>query len=299
MGVFDKLITTFLPIVPKPIVFLVSKKYIAGAHLDDAVRVVKKLNQMNCMATIDVLGESAKSTRECQEAVIACTQVLDAIHEQKLDSGISVKPTQLGLLIDKALCYQNLKKIAQKASTLDIFLRIDMEDASTTSDTIELYKKIHDEFPLTGIVIQAYLRRSLDDVKALCQGYGNFRLCKGIYIEPRQIAYKEAQIINDNFTYLTELMIKSNGYLGIATHDEHLVWQTLKLLDKHPIDKNRYEFQMLLGVDEPLRDIILSSGHRLRIYVPFGQNWYAYCIRRLKENPKIAIYVIKAFLKIS
>jgi proline dehydrogenase len=294
MNLFNRLIVIFLPLVPKLIVRWVSKPYVAGAKLEDAIRTVKQLNQQGMCATLDVLGESTLNQKLCEEAVADYHHVLDAIQQENLDCNISLKLTQLGLLIDPALCLQNVRRIVEKAAQADIFVRVDMEDAAVTSATIDLFLQLHQEFPKSGIVLQAYLRRSLQDVKKLAAQKINFRLCKGIYIEPRTIAYKNAGIINDNFTLLLESAFRAGSYVGIATHDEKMVWQGLRLIEELGLQHDQYEFQMLLGVDLELRNILVKAGHQLRVYVPFGRHWYAYCVRRLKENPQIAVHVMKA-----
>ncbi|HOT95677.1 MAG TPA: proline dehydrogenase family protein [bacterium] len=294
MNLFNKLVILLLPLIPKFIVRMVAKPYVAGPALNDGIRAVKELNQKGICATMDVLGESAQKLEECQEAIDEYFKVLDAIVAERLDANISVKLTQLGLLLDKEQCYQNIRKIVAKADSLGIFVRIDMEDSAVTSDTIALFLRINDEFKRTGIVIQAYLRRSLADIVQLSARKTNYRICKGIYIEPRKIAFKDKQIVNDNYGLLVDTAFAMGSYVGIATHDEKLYWKGLELIHRHKLTREQYEFQMLLGVDEELRDIIVSAGHKLRIYVPFGKNWYAYCVRRLKENPMMAWYIVKA-----
>ncbi len=298
MYLFNKLIIWFMPLVPKFIVRMVSKPYVAGSKLEDGIRVVKDLNGRGMCATMDVLGESAIRLEECQEAIDEYLQVLDAIVAEKLDANISVKLTQLGLCLDKEACYQNIRQIVAKADSLNIFVRIDMEDSAVTSDTIEVFLRINQEFKRTGIVLQAYMRRALDDLVRLSALKTNYRLCKGIYVEPRQVAYKDPQTVNDNFGLLIDTAFAMGSYVGIATHDEKVVWKGLELIHRHGLQKDQYEFQMLLGVDEELRQIIVAAGHKLRVYVPFGKNWYAYCLRRLKENPKMALYIIKAMFGI-
>jgi len=293
INLFNKLVILLLPLIPKFIVRMVAKPYVAGPALNDGIRAVKELNQKGICATMDVLGESAQKLEECQEAIDEYFKVLDAIVAERLDANISVKLTQLGLLLDKEQCYQNIRKIVAKADSLGIFVRIDMEDSAVTSDTIALFLRINDEFKRTGIVIQAYLRRSLADIVQLSARKTNYRICKGIYIEPRKIAFKDKQIVNDNYGLLVDTAFAMGSYVGIATHDEKLYWKGLELIHRHKLTREQYEFQMLLGVDEELRDIIVSAGHKLRIYVPFGKNWYAYCVRRLKENPMMAWYIVK------
>ena len=293
----NKFVIFLMPMVPKPIVRFFAKRYVAGDKLQDAVDVVKKLNQNNIMATIDLLGESATKIQECEDAINIYDEILNAIETFKLTANISIKPTQLGLLIDKELCYNNIVRIADNAKKHNNFVRIDMEDSSCTQDTIDIFERILKTHTNVGIVLQAYLRRSVSDIQNLAKQKGNFRLCKGIYIEPREIAYKDGEIVNNNFAQLVETAFRNNCYAGIATHDEKVVWQALKLIDEYNLSKDEYEFQMLLGVDEQLRNILVKQGHRMRVYVPFGKKWYAYSMRRLKENPKIAIYTIKAIFK--
>ncbi len=298
MKLFNRLVITFLPLIPKSIVGLVSKPYVAGPHLQQAIDVVKKLNKAGMCATMDVLGESTLDPALCDEAVADYHRVLEAIREQGLDCNISIKLTQLGLHISPELCYENVRKIVDKANAYSIFVRVDMEDSSVTSATIALFLRLHAEYPKTGIVLQAYLRRTLADLKGLAADKINFRICKGIYIEPRRQAYQDPGIVNDNFSLLLETALQAGSYVGIATHDEKMVWQGLSIIHRLGLKPDQYEFQMLLGVDEELRDIIVAAGHKLRVYVPFGRRWYAYCVRRLKENPQIALYVLKAMFGI-
>ncbi len=296
MQILHHLIVRLMPLVPKPIVRIVSKPYVAGPHLKDAVVAVKDLNSQGAVCTMDVLGESAKELDECKAAVTEYLTVLDTIITENLNCNISLKPTQLGLLIDKEACYQNIKIIVEKAKSLDIFVRIDMEDVTCTSDTIALFKRLESEFDNVGIVLQAYLRRSVADINDLIGLGTNFRLCKGIYNEPRAHAFKDPRIVNQNFGYLLYKALSTSCYVGVATHDEQIVWETLELIDQLGLEHDDYEFQMLLGVEEELRKILIDEGHVLRVYVPYGVKWYAYSMRRLKENPKIAMYIIKALI---
>jgi proline dehydrogenase len=294
MSLFNKLIVLSLPVVPKFIVHFFAKKYIAGPRLSDAIRVIRELNGGGLCATIDLLGEEIKNRDEALRVVTAYKEIVSAISQYQLDSNISVKPTHLGLKIDKEFCFNNIREVVLAAGENSNFVRIDMEDHTCTTDTIGIYLRLHKEFPRVGVVLQAYLRRTVDDVNLLLEQRANLRLCKGIYVESREIAYKDPAIINYNFTLCLEKLLTAGCYVGIATHDEKLVWQALALIDRLKLKKDRYEFQMLLGVDEQLRNIIAAAGHRLRIYVPFGEKWYAYSSRRLKENPDIAGYVLKS-----
>ena len=296
MGLADRLLALGLPLVPKPVVRRFSRRYIAGAELADAVRVVREVNEEGASATVDVLGEYVTSEKEAWEAERLYRSVLDAIAARGLDSNISVKLTQMGLKVDRRLCREVVSSLLKAARETSNFVRIDMEDSSCTSDTIELYLSLREEFDNVGIVMQACLRRTLADVARLAPLGTNFRLCKGIYIEPREISWRDPEIIRSNFALLLEEMLRHGCYVGIATHDERLVWAALKTIHQLQLPRDRFEFQMLLGVDPGLRRILIRSGCRMRVYVPFGRHWYAYSVRRLKENPKIAGYVLKAML---
>ncbi len=295
MPILNKLITTTLPFVPKVIVGKVAMRYIAGIRMSDGVRVVRDLNAKGMMATTDLLGEAVQDAAETQEVKKGILSILSAIDKSKLDSNVSIKPTQLGLIIDKDLGYRNIKKIVQTARGQKNFVRIDMEDASTVDATLSIYRRLRsDGFGNTGVVIQSYLHRSEADVRALVKKKANIRLCKGIYDEPAAIAYKGRQEVRDNYLRLLQIILDSGSYVGIATHDDFLIDGAYDIISKLGLKKNQYEFQMLLGVRERRRDEIVADGHRLRIYVPFGKQWYAYSMRRLKENPHMAWYITKA-----
>ncbi len=225
-------------------------------------------------------------------------EILKVIDREKLDCNVSLKPTHMGLKLDKHFCYQNIRSIVEQAKKFNNFVRIDMEDHTCTDDTLEIFLKLQAEFGNVGTVIQSYMRRTVDDVNNLCEHKANLRLCKGIYVEPREVAYKDKGTVNDNYLYALEKLLAGGCYVGIATHDEKLVWGAKMLIDKLQLKREEYEFQMLLGVDEQLRDIIVAAGHRLRVYVPFGEQWYAYSVRRLKENPNMAGYIVKAIFGI-
>jgi proline dehydrogenase len=300
MSLFDKLIVLGLPLVPKPIVGYFSKTYIAGPCLDDAVRVVKNLNAENIMATIDLLGEESLEKEHASFAVEEYKRILSVIKELGLNANVSLKPTHMGYLIDKEYCYENIREVIRAAKSHNNFVRIDMENRHTTSDTIDMYLRLKEEFEgHVGTVIQAYLRRTSADINRLIEHRANLRLCKGIYVEPREDAYQDMAIINENFSFNLEKLFKNNCYVGIATHDEKLVWQALRLIEELKLNPLKYEFQMLLGVDEQMRRILVNSGHRLRVYVPYGKDWYPYSTRRLKENPKMAGIVFKRILGLS
>jgi proline dehydrogenase len=248
------------------------------------------------MATLDVLGESVTDRSLAEAAVRDYRAALSAIHAERLDSNISIKPTQFGLRLDFDLCYERLRSLVAQARADGTFVRIDMEDSQCTSATLDLYRRLRgDGFENVGVVLQAYMRRSLADVRALPER-ANVRLCKGIYIEPPEVAYQERALVNKNFVRLLEELVERGAYVGIATHDEDLVWESERLVERRGLPGAAYEFQMLLGVAEPLRRIIRRNGHRLRVYVPFGPHWYAYSLRRLKENPRIAGYILASLV---
>ncbi len=285
--------------LPKSVVHLFSRKYIAGEKLEDAVRVVKDLNSKGIIATMDVLGESVKTKDEARRATKDCLDVLQAIHDNSLDSNLSVKPTQLGLLIDNEFCHENLLLIIKKAKELNNFVRIDMEDSSVTEAIIKLYLRLREKYDNLGIVVQSYLKRTITDVERLNKNGTNYRLCKGIYIEPEEIAYRDYQKVRENFLDVLRQMFKNGNYVGIATHDDYLVEGAYKMIEELKIPKNKYEFQMLYGVKEKLRDKINTNGDKIRIYVPFGDHWYAYSIRRLQENPQLAWYITKSIFTLN
>ena len=292
MSVLNYLISRSLPLVPRPVVRGVSRRYIAGDSLDDAVRVVRDLNGAGCMATLDVLGEEVDRRETAHLAVAEYERALRVIRDDRLDSNISIKLTQLGLKLDVDFCLDNVRALARSARDQGNFVRIDMEDSSCTGATLDLYARLRREgFDNVGVVLQACLRRTRDDARALPVP-ANVRLCKGIYLEPRTIAYHDRGVVNKNYVRILGELIAGGAYVGIATHDEDLVWEAMRLIDTTGLSRDRYEFQMLLGVDEELRSLIRKAGHRLRVYVPYGPHWYAYSLRRLKENPSIAGHVL-------
>ena len=296
MGIFNFLVSKTIMHVPGPIVGMFAKGYIAGEELKHAVAVTKDLNGKGMMTTIDILGEFIKTREEATYFKEQCLEILKTINEEELDANLSLKPTQMGLELDKEFAFGNIREIVALAAKLKNFVRIDMEDHPCTDDTIDFYRRLRGEFPgHVGVVLQSYLRRTLDDIKAL-DGQLNFRLCKGIYNEPREIAYKDMAIINRSFVCCLDKMFEKGAYVGIATHDEKLVFESLQLIDKYNLKHEDYEFQMLLGVDPELRDLIVKQGHRLRIYVPFGKSWLPYSKRRLKENPSIAQHALRQML---
>jgi proline dehydrogenase len=295
----DKAVSLALPAVPKPIVGFFSKRYIAGASREDAFRVVRELEREGAMATLDILGEFISSLDQADANTRAYVELVQQIAAARFaQANVSVKLTALGLLLDPNRCLDNMRALLRAAAETQGFVRIDMEDAQCTDRTLAIYRTLRTEFPgRVGVVLQARLRRTIDDIDATTTEAANFRLCKGIYLEPRTIAYTDAELIRGNFTWALERMFERKAYVGIATHDERLVWEALRLIRRFALRPEHYEFQMLLGVEEELRRILLAAGHRLRVYVPYGEEWYAYSVRRLRESPQIAGYALKALLR--
>jgi proline dehydrogenase len=279
----DRALVRVLPAVPKPVVQLFSSRYIAGSTLDDAVRVVRRLNAEGMSATIDVLGEEIAHADEARAIARAYRDVFAAIDREQLDANVSVKLTALGLALSYDLCKENLLDVLSQGR----FVRIDMEDATTTDATLRVYRDLresgHDN---VGVVLQAYLRRTLDDVRALSDLKPSVRLCKGIYVEPPSLAYTDADSIRASFVQCMDALLDAGAYVAAATHDEALIREALA--------RDVPELQMLLGVREERARELVADGRRVRIYVPFGEQWYAYSLRRLQENPAMATTIARA-----
>jgi len=300
---FNKLIVLILPYLPKSFIWLFSKRYIAGQTLEDAIEVCRTLNSQGIKTTIDILGEFIKNLSEAEENKKEYLHVIEVTQKNKIDGNYSLKPTMFGLLLDKEVCYRHIREIVVMASEYNSFVRIDMEDSACTDLEIELFRKLKIEFPKNvGLVLQAYLKRTLQDFNDLIdlntpETPLNYRLCKGIYNEPKALAFKEPGVINSHYLEDLEFLLKNNTYVGIATHNGSLVKGAYKLIEKYNIPKSMHEFQMLLGVTPELRKSIIENGHIMRVYVPFGTKWFSYCTRRLKENPKMTGMIIKALFK--
>jgi len=297
---FNKFIAAILPYFPKKFVWLFSKSYIAGETVEDAIKVSKDLNSNGIMVTLDILGEFIENLDEAEQNKKEYLELIDRIEAENIEGNYSLKPTMFGLLIDKDVCYQHIREIVAKAAEYDNFIRVDMEDSSCTDLEIELFRKLKAEFPKNvGLVLQAYMRRTYSDLENLMDIHSeeaplNYRLCKGIYVEPREIAYKKYEEVNQHFLEDIEFCFQNGIYPGIATHDKPVVEGAYRLIEKYKVPKDKYEFQMLYGVTPHLRQKIVDDGHRMRVYVPFGKEWFGYSTRRLKENPKMASHIIKA-----
>lgn len=296
MNVLNALLARTLPLVPRPIVRRVASRYVAGETLDDAVRTVRRLSAEGCLATLDVLGEDVVRFSETAETVAEYRRALEALAGLRLDANISVKLTALGLKLDPSRCREQFGRILDAARERDTFVRIDMEDSSVTEETLRIFFESRQKTERVGLVLQAYLRRSRDDARRAAAVRANVRVCKGIYIEPPEIAFQDREEIRDNFAALVDDLFEAGCYVGIATHDEAVVERALETIARRRLGRDAYEFQMLLGVGADLRRRLVGAGHRLRVYVPYGRSWYAYSLRRLKENPAIAGNVLRGLL---
>jgi proline dehydrogenase len=288
-------IIKLVELFPKSFIYLFASRYIAGEKLEDAVKLVRDLNSRNILATMDVLGEDTTNVEEANAAVEEALRVLETINAEKLKSTLSIKLTQIGLKLSYNLCLQNMKRILNKAKELNNYIEIDMEDSSCTVDTINIFKDLRKEYSNCGMVMQAYLRKGeiyLKDALEYLRG-SSVRLCKGIYNEPPEIAFKGKQEIRENYLKLLEFLFRENIYVGIATHDIKLINGAKELIKKYSKTNDDFEFQMLLGVKVDLRDKLVAEGYKVRIYVPYGTHWYKYSIRRMKENPELPIAIIK------
>jgi len=290
--ILDRAIVRFLPAVPKPVVRIISNRYIAGSELGDATRAVQKLNAEGKLATIDVLGEEIANEEETRVIARAYEDVLAEIARAGLDSNISVKLTGLGLELDYDLCHANLERVVREARDRDNFVRIDMEDSTTTDATLRLYRTLREDgYDNVGVVLQASLRRTVDDVEALADLRPSVRVCKGIYIESPEIQFRDYEAVRANFVLAVEALLDAGCYVAVATHDDWVIDEAKRLVAERNLTRDEYEFQMLLGVRPELGDALVADGHKLRIYVPFGAYWYEYSLRRLQENPSIAGYI--------
>jgi proline dehydrogenase len=296
MSLFHRLVVAGLPLVPKILVGKVASRYVAGETRDDALAAIEELNGEGVLATIDVLGEAVHEESKARAAVEEYIRLFDEIQHRGLDANVSIKLTLLGLEVDESFCRDNVERIAAAAREHGNFVRIDMEDHPTHDATFRIYRELQTRYGNLGVVLQAYMRRILDDIAALPEG-ANVRLCKGIYIESRQVAWKGYETVRLNFVAALDKLIQRGIYPAIATHDEYLVAAAVHRIDRRGLPRDGYEFQMLLGVEERLRRILVEAGHRVRVYVPYGRDWYPYSVRRLRENPQVAGHVLRALLR--
>jgi proline dehydrogenase len=294
---FGKIVAKMLPIVPKGVVRQVAKRYVAGEALGAAVATVRRLNALGREATLDILGEDAADEAHADATVRGYVDVLDAIEHEKLVSNISVKPTHLGIRLDPKAAVARMANVVGQAVARGNFVRIDMEDSSLTDATIKMWEDLSDRYEgrAVGTVLQAYLHRTVEDAARLGAKGASLRLCKGIYREPRAIAFQKKEEIRDSYLRTAEVLLRSErAYTGFATHDRVLIGRLVELIARLGTPADRFEFQALLGVPvDDVLDDLHAKGFKVRIYVPFGEEWYAYSTRRLKENPKLATYIVK------
>ncbi|WP_430810850.1 MULTISPECIES: proline dehydrogenase family protein [unclassified Carboxylicivirga] len=296
----NKLIARTLPYFPKKFVWLFSRKYIAGETIDEAIMAAQQLNERGMLVTVDLLGEFITNLDQARQNKDEYLRIIDRFEDDKIRGNYSLKPTSFGLLIDPEICYELVREIVDRAAAANNFVRIDMEDSKCVDMEIDLFRRLKADYPRhVGLVFQAYLKRTMGDLEALMDLQTadvplNYRLCKGIYVESEEIAYKDYQRVNEHYLKDLEYLLKNNVYVGIATHDRKLVEGSLKIIEQYGIAKEQFEFQMLYGVTPELRQEIIDQGFKMRIYVPYGKDWFGYSTRRLKENPKMAAHIIKS-----
>tara|TARA_B100000676_G_scaffold130820_1_gene129900 strand:- start:3402 stop:4316 length:915 start_codon:yes stop_codon:yes gene_type:complete len=294
MKLINNLIIQILPFLPKFLVKIVASPYIAGITDEEMLQNVEKLNRKGFKVAIDILGEHVKTEDEAEEITRRYSKIYDEINKRNLLANISIKLTHIGQDLGIDIVRNNLSKLVEAAKKNNNFLRLDMENVPYTSETIQLYKEMFDKYNQIGIVIQAYLHRSIDDIKALSNDKFNVRICKGIYVEDPHLVLNDYNDIRENYISLVKESLNNGSYVGIATHDEFLIDSLYSWIKENDISKDRYEFQVLHGV--PMRKKLkklMDEGNIVRVYLPYGDNWYDYSVRRLKENPKMAGYIIK------
>ncbi|WDP85590.1 MAG: proline dehydrogenase family protein [Desulfobacter sp.] len=298
----NKIISQVLPYFPQKFIWQFSKNYIAGETTQEAICASKTLNREKTMVTLDILGEFIENMDQARDNRDEYLDLIQTVEQTEVIGNYSVKPTMFGLLLDREKCYEYIRELVAKAASFNNFIRIDMENSPCVDDSIEIFRRLKNEFPQNvGLVLQAYLKRTLGDIEAMLDLRSdtaplNFRLCKGIYVEPAAIAYKDYHEINAHYLEDLEFMFKNKVYPAIATHDRPLIQGALELIDKYNVPKENYEFQMLYGVTPKQRKKLADAGHPVRVYVPFGAHWFGYSTRRLKENPAMVNHIIKAML---
>lgn len=296
----NKLLANALPYMPKKLIWIFSKRYIAGETIADGLKACHELNRQDIEVTVDLLGEFISTIEQTEENRNKYINIIERFTAEGIVGNFSVKPTMFGLLIDKDVCYENIEAVIKKAVEKNTFIRIDMEDSQCVDNELEIYRKLQQKYPANvGLVIQAYLRRTKNDLISLDRIHVNenplnFRLCKGIYIEPKHIAFKAFEEVREHYLDDLKFIFDHNMFIGIATHDKYLVEKAIEIIKEKNIGKARYEFQMLYGVTPELRSSIVRQGYKMRVYVPFGKDWFGYSTRRLKENPKMASHIVKA-----
>ncbi len=292
----QRVMIRLLPLTPGFLMWPVARRYIAGSGLADAIRTSRELNERGATTTLDILGEELESIDEARDIARRYRDALDAIDAESLRANISIKLSAFGIRLDPDACRDLVVDVLTRAKEYGTFVRFDMEDSSLTQPTLDLFRELRPEFPNTGVVLQAMLKRTVEDARALAEEGARIRLVKGIYVEPADIAHRDFQVIRETFVEILGILLEGKSHVAIATHDGWLVQQSRRLIREHGIDDDRYEFQMLLGVREKLRDALIKDGLGLRVYVPFGKQWRAYSVRRMKENPQLLDHVLGSML---
>lgn len=296
----NRLLANALPYMPQKLIWIFSKRYIAGETIEDGIKACRQLNQQGIEVTVDLLGEFIGTIEQAEENKKKYIEIIERFIKEGIVGNFSLKPTMFGLLIDKEICFENIEEVVRYAAEKKSFIRIDMEDSQCVDVELEIFRKLQQKYPThVGLVLQAYMRRTKNDLLNMSniqvkENPLNFRLCKGIYVEPKHIAFKEFEEVREHYLDDLKYMFGHNMYVGIATHDKYLVEQAMNIIKEENIDKTKYEFQMLYGVTPELRSSIVKQGHKMRVYVPFGKDWFGYSTRRLKENPKMASLIVKA-----
>lgn len=295
MSLLNRAIAGALPLLPRAVIEQFARPYIAGETVADLVREAETLNRQGYLVATSQLGEFVTDRAEAEGATEVYRQLLDEVHERRLAAYVHVKVTQLGLMIDRGFCRDQIRSLLEHAAKRGgTFLRMDMEDSPRINATLGLHRELHPEYPNFGVVLQARMRRSLDDARELAKVQANVRVCKGVYLEPPGIAYTEFQDIRDHYLAVLRVLLSAGCYAGIATHDDWLIEEATGIIRELGLSPDRYEFQMLHGVRPRLREVVKDAGHRVRIGVPFGPEWMPYSIRRLRKNPEIARHVLRA-----
>jgi proline dehydrogenase len=296
----NKILANILPYMPQKLIWIFANPYIAGETIEDGLKASRELNKQGIEVTVDLLGEFISTIEQAEENRNKYINIIERFSSEGIIGNFSVKPTMFGLLIDKDVCYKNIEAVVLKAVEKKTFVRIDMEDSQCVDSELEMYRNLQQKYPANvGLVIQAYLRRTKNDIMNMSNIHVNgnplnFRLCKGIYVEPKHIAFKDSEEVREHYLDDLKYMLDHNMYVGIATHDKFLVDNAISIIKDNNIDKTKYEFQMLYGVTPELRNNIVKQGYKMRVYVPFGKDWFGYSTRRLKENPKMAMHIVKA-----
>ena len=274
-----------------------ARRFIAGSTLEEAVNAIKELNKKGMTATLDLLGEDTKNMNDAEKSASKYLDILEAIEKEKLDSNVSLKLTQMGLDIDEKACQDVVEKIIKKAAEYNNFVRIDMEDSDHTDVTLKIFFNLRDKYDNVGIVIQSYLYRSEADIDKINASRSRVRICKGAYKEPKTVAYPSKREVDNNFLIITKRLLTEGIYPGVATHDEKMIQGTIKLAEENKIEKKNFEFQMLYGIRRDLQEKLIADGFNMRIYVPFGTEWFPYFSRRLAERPANVFFIMKNFFR--